>query len=350
MAETEELDGFTFEKLGDGWQVTGYLGSGPNVRIPSQINGEPVTMVKSKAFEDNFDLVSVVLPDSITFIGTYAFWGCKSLESVVLPAGIAYIGLGTFMGCTALTSVYIPDSVTSIGDGAFRSCSSLVSLIIPPSVQIIGDSAFRNCTALASVELPDSVTRIDRSAYRFCDSLASVIMTTSVDYIGPRAFQDCPLLDSVTIIGDDMDATLTAFGNHSFYYLVADYVIDRNLISFDEAKRMLASSKYPGVRLLGARVIARYPDLAGDVPSKLTLLKLLSQAGRTSELRALEGVKGYFLKGYLLSCVDVASKAGRTETLAFLMQKIAEIDAEKARSAKDAPQGIVSGFSSGLEL
>lgn len=351
MGEEAISEGFSFEKLADGWQVTGYCGDQGEVAIPSLVEGEPVTMVKSKAFEDNYVLTSVTIPDTVTFIGTYAFWGCKNLESAVLPESLSSIGLGTFMQCTSLVDVVMPKYLTTIGDGAFRSCTSLVALSIPPSVEIIGDSAFRNCTSLASAEMPSSVTRIDRSAYRFCDSLSNVVMTTSVEYIGPRAFQDCPSLESVTVLGDDMDATLTAFGNHSLYYLVADYVIPRNLISFDEGKRLFIASKNPGSKLLGARVIAAFPDLAGTIPSKLTLMRALAEAGKTDDLHALQKVKGYFSRQNLLRCIDVASAKGRTETVAYLMQQLSLMDTQDSVVTGSAScSSLDDRYSSNLEL
>jgi hypothetical protein len=52
--------------------ITGYTGTERNVRIPSQINGLPVTSIGDSAFAGNI-LTSVTIPNSVTFIGGRAF-------------------------------------------------------------------------------------------------------------------------------------------------------------------------------------------------------------------------------------------------------------------------------------
>ena len=64
---------FKYEVLDDGnASLTGYYGSGPDLRIPESIDGYPVTTIASQAFF-YCDLVTVVIPACITEIDSFAF-------------------------------------------------------------------------------------------------------------------------------------------------------------------------------------------------------------------------------------------------------------------------------------
>ena len=58
---------FTYEPLGDsgGIEITGYTGSSPNVDVPAEIDGRPVTSIGYQALGYRDDIVSLILPDSI---------------------------------------------------------------------------------------------------------------------------------------------------------------------------------------------------------------------------------------------------------------------------------------------
>ena len=99
--------------------ITSYTGPGRDVVIPSTINDYPVTSIGEEAFQDDFNLTNVTIPDSVTSIGASAFSGCSYLTSVTIGNSVTSIGARAFSSCSRLTSVTIPDSVTSIGYHAF---------------------------------------------------------------------------------------------------------------------------------------------------------------------------------------------------------------------------------------
>ena len=333
MLETRQIGHFTFERNPRGWLVSGYEGPEADVLIPGDVDGEPVTMVGSYAFEDNQNLVSVMIPDTVDFLGKYAFWGCRRLEKAHLPAAADGLSLGLFMGCTSLTEVELPAGLESIGDGAFNGCTALAGISIPPNVSVIGDSAFRGCSSLAAVELPFSVKKIFRSAFRDCESLSSVVITDSVKMIGPRAFQGCPRLDSISILGNDIDGTLTALSDYGFMHLVADYAVPRRLMSFDDARQMLSAPRFPYEKVLAARMLTAYPERLDEVAAKLVLIRTLAEAGLTAELGVFEGRRGYFTEANLQKIIEAASSAGRIETAAYLMERLAEVKGADGASA-----------------
>ena len=185
--------GILYDVSADGTyaEVIGYSGSAKRIVIADTYNGVPVTSIYEKAFYNNDNITSVVIPDSVTSIGGYAFAYCSSLTSVTIPDSVTSIGDFAFNCCSSLTSVTIPDSVTSIGDYAFNCCSSLTSVVIGDSVTSIGSSAFEGCDGLMSVTIPNSVTSIGYCAFSGCDGLMSVTIPNSVTSIGYGAFNGC---------------------------------------------------------------------------------------------------------------------------------------------------------------
>ena len=219
---------FTFTNNGDGTcTITGYIGSGGAVTIPSTIDGLTVTSIGSQAFEGSADSpTSVTIPNSVTSIGEGAFEGCP-LTSVSIPNSVTNIGEQAFDG-TDLTSVTISNSVTIIGLGAFAACNNLttinvnqsspnysvvsgvlfnknkttliqypgggaVSYVIPNSVTNIEEIAFGGCSSLTGVTIPSSVTSIGASAFTFCSSLTSITVPNSVTNIGPLRSLTAPV-------------------------------------------------------------------------------------------------------------------------------------------------------------
>jgi len=241
--------------------ITGYVGPGGNVTIPSTINGLPVTSIGETAFNVITNLTSVTIPNRVTNIGDYAFWSCNSLTNVIIPNVIS-IGQDAFFDC-GLSSVTLPNSVTSVGYEAFDGCSSLTRITIPYSVTNIGYSAFAFCTSLTNIivdplnsayssvdgvlfnhgqttlveypsgkvesyTIPNSVTNIGEKAFLACNALTSVTIPNSVRFIGAFAFSTCYSLTNVIIpnsvinIGDDAFGGCTRLSNVTIGYSVTN--------------------------------------------------------------------------------------------------------------------------------
>ena len=148
LSAQEESDFIWESDNYDGIVITGYIGSGGDVRIPSTINGIPVTAIGDLAFSREGP-------------NEWTFWG-RNLTSVYIPDTVVHIGWNAFIN-NLLTCVTIPSSVTHIGGGAF-SQNRLTSVIIPDSVIHIGLEAFAN-NYLSSVIIPNGIISISDHAF-----------------------------------------------------------------------------------------------------------------------------------------------------------------------------------------
>lgn len=240
--------------------ITGYIGTGTEVVIPSTVNhygteypvtaiignskavantsvttvsfAEPcnVTSIGDYAFYNYKALASINIPETVTNIGMCSFRNCSALTSLQIPSSVTSFGLGPFLGSgitslelpnnltsipdylyygTQITSVEIPSHITSIGNYAFGSCTKLTSIVIPSGIISIGDSAFASCTALTAIEIPDSVTSIGKSPFKGA-GITSVKLPASMTNI-PDEFYVGLKLTSIEI-----PSGITGIGNNAF--------------------------------------------------------------------------------------------------------------------------------------
>jgi uncharacterized protein YjdB len=199
-----------------------YLESNPNVAEvtsnPNYYSGEvaipktvtydgkeySVTSIGDCAFQDCYDLTSVIIPNSVTSIGTMAFKNCNNLSSVNIPNSVTSIDWCVFMNCKSLASITIPNSVTSIGLGAFDGCENLTSITIPNSLTSIAEFVFHSC-GLTSVTIPNSVTSIGDAAFEYCP-LTSIIIGSGVISI-THSFIGCQELTDVYCLAENVPRT-----------------------------------------------------------------------------------------------------------------------------------------------
>ena len=127
VPDIQTTDSFEYEIIDGSSVITGYTGSSADVLVPTEIGGAPVTKIGSYAFEAEYDITSVTLPDSIVIIGEGAFMDCSSLTEINIPSAVEGIDRGAFVACTSLGSITIPESVKYIREEAFTACEAMTS-------------------------------------------------------------------------------------------------------------------------------------------------------------------------------------------------------------------------------
>lgn len=130
VPDIQSADDFEFEILDGGAVITGYTGSSKVVEVPDELGGAPVTEIGFYAFEAEYDITSVTLPETITLIGEGAFMDCSSLETINIPEAVAGIDRGAFVACTSLTELTLPAAVEYVREEAFTACEGISLLTI----------------------------------------------------------------------------------------------------------------------------------------------------------------------------------------------------------------------------
>ena len=207
------------------------------VFIPEKVSYDgkeyTVTAIGERAFENNYELLSVVMPNTIRSIKEFAFNGCINLKSLTVSSEVSEIGDYAFMklsslehlavdchnktfdsrgDCNAIIrtrtntlfvgckATVIPDGVEVIAGNAFISCqdSSIepFELNFPPSVEIIEPFAFNSCYPLSAVTFSEGLRRIGRWAF-MGTSIECLEIPASVIEIDEQAFISC---DSLKVI------------------------------------------------------------------------------------------------------------------------------------------------------
>lgn len=248
------VSAYVYEINGEEAVVTGFTADNTIANVPSELEGKPVTTIKSGAFKGNGVLDTVNLPSTVTTIEDSAFAGCTKLRSVSLPTSLLSIGDDVFYGCAMLTVVNFPYDLNHIGNRAFSGCTKLEVIAFPENAVYIGADAFagtpwflkqsrefviQNASLLAyngsreivtvpnnvqvisaafsgnetvkKVILPDTVTHLTADAFSGCSALTSVSLGSHLSVVEDAAFAGCTALTEITF-----PKTIKAIGNNAF--------------------------------------------------------------------------------------------------------------------------------------
>jgi hypothetical protein len=148
-------------------------------------------MIYYSAFQEDYDLESVTIPNSVISIRTTAFKSCTSLKSIVLPSNLSVFDWSVFAYCKELKSVTFPSTITKIPAWTFEGCRTLESIFIPSNIRTIEDWAFKDCFALKSVTLNEGLKSINKNAFEQCFSLPEISIPSTVTSIGEGVFYRC---------------------------------------------------------------------------------------------------------------------------------------------------------------
>ena len=177
------------------------------VKLPNTI-----THVGAYAFQDCYNLRSVILSDNIVHLGEGAFFGCENLrkldtngthnylesDSFTLPSGVKQISDYTFCNCNSLDNPFLPNTLLRIGNNAFKF-NHIIKLTVPSSVIEIGDEAFCGCNWLTELYLPDSILSMGTNVLKDCPNLKHIVIIKGSH---PRMKELLPEYEHLFIEGD----------------------------------------------------------------------------------------------------------------------------------------------------
>ena len=88
-------------------EITGVRDAARILRIPYTIEGLPVRIIGSHAFEKTDGIRQIILPDSVRAVGTFAFYGCQDLQMIALTDRTESWGTGAIYFCGNLSEIQI---------------------------------------------------------------------------------------------------------------------------------------------------------------------------------------------------------------------------------------------------
>ncbi len=122
-------------------------------------------------------------------IGRAAFQEQYMIGSVTVPEGVRVIGGGAFADSNRITEIKLPRTLERIEGGAFSFCNDLEWMVVPRGVNYIGGHAFWHCVSMTKIWLPDTVTDIEDGTFAECGS--RIYMYSGTKISGERVFNSC---------------------------------------------------------------------------------------------------------------------------------------------------------------
>ncbi|MCH5303655.1 MAG: leucine-rich repeat protein [Ruminococcus sp.] len=191
---------FEYQVLSDKTlKLTAYNGDSTDIKIPSEINDNKVSVLGEKLFKDS-SITSVLIPDTVTEIEYGAFENASKLENVEMSKNIKNIGSSAFYSCVKLKKIDFYN-VKSIGSSAFGRCDSLSEVTVPSTAAKVGTAAFCDCSGLKVVYLNSDCD--DQNAFEYnrtfahCESLKTLYIGEGVKTIASYAFYQCTALKNI---------------------------------------------------------------------------------------------------------------------------------------------------------
>lgn len=193
------------------WEVE-VFGSPENITgdltIPATVQNEnglefAVKGIGEGAFQDRYNLTSIMFPSTLTAIGHDAFRDCANLKSIDFNGCSAYVEYQCFLGCSSLEEVYIPNTIQfrnsdlSWSWKTFGWCKSLKKVVF----EAFGKEQTEYPARWSTTTMFDD-----------CTSLETVVLP-SLSVVEHQFFQNCKNLKTVTIleVEDDFDTHLHNF-------------------------------------------------------------------------------------------------------------------------------------------
>ncbi len=175
------------------WQnnntISGYTGGGSQVIIPTKTNGYVINTIGNVAFENESNLVKVILPEGITTIKYRAFFNCTALKYINIPDSVTTIEDEAFLQCKSIENIELGKGVDKISFCAFEDCESLINFTLPSSLTTLDYSVFQGCENLTAFIFPKGISKME-GTFCYCNNLSTIEIPSSVTNIDSVTFDD----------------------------------------------------------------------------------------------------------------------------------------------------------------
>lgn len=230
-----------YYQLTNSFKIAYLVGCNPavsDVIVPASIKvggfEYEVTYIDREAFQQNYNLNSVVIGPNVLNIQPESFQLCSNLTSVTIPESVTMIAEQAFNGCRSLTSITIPKSVTQIGNYAFAGCTSLTRVVnYATTPQTIDWNTFDDVTGKTLVIYEESQYDYEHAPYwsAFLGHIETIsTKKVLLDGICYKLDPDTRTADVVsggdysghidipaTITSDGVEYRVTSIGGSAFY-------------------------------------------------------------------------------------------------------------------------------------
>lgn len=212
-------------------ELTGYIGQGGDVSIPSEIDGYTIVSIitLSPSYDPDFSIETLTIPASVEAIDPYAtalLFGCS--EFIVDSNNAYYTSVNGVLFNKAMTEVVrypscksgseytVPSGVSTIGLYSFALCNNLERVVLQSGVEEIQESAFASSEMLSDIVIPNGLLSIGGFAFYCCSSIIEIELPSSISYIGDGAFEDTSLS---TIYGESGSYADTYANSHGYTFV-----------------------------------------------------------------------------------------------------------------------------------
>ncbi len=163
--------------------------------------------VNSYAFNNQSNLVDIIVPDSVERIGYRAFYqtawyNAKPDYEPIYVGKVMYYYKTPWNDTSELKEkIVIPEGIVSISPVAFDGRCKFKTVVLPDSMEHIGSRAFRNCMYIENVEISENsnLKRIDTLAFDNCKKLNNFYFPKGFESFGWSSFINCPKLKEIKI-------------------------------------------------------------------------------------------------------------------------------------------------------
>lgn len=123
-------EGFVY----NGTKITDYSGEDVDVYIPSVLDGQKITTIGSKAFQNKF-IINAEIEEGITGIESGAFSG-SDLIFCILPSTLSSVGEDAFKNCSDLQAIVFQSTFCSLGKNSLKGTAEDLNISVPCDADI----------------------------------------------------------------------------------------------------------------------------------------------------------------------------------------------------------------------